>query len=574
MKTRLLAALALIATLDAYAAPTIQGCPVLPADNIWNARVDKLPVHPNSGAYLTSIGRTTGFHMDFGSGLWDGAPIGIPFITVPGTQPKVPVTFEYADESDPGPGGYPFPANAPIEGVGPADADGDRHVIAIDRDNCVLYETFYSFPQNGGASWTAGSGAIQVLASNALRPNGWTSADAAGLPIFPGLVRYDEVASGTIEHALRFTASVTQRAFIWPARHFASSNTSTARPPMGLRLRLKASRDISGLSPHARTIAQAMKTYGILLADNGSNWYVSGSPDDRWDNDVLHELDALRGSDFEAVDTSSLMIDADSGQARDILAPIPGLVVHYYQSILRRAPEPSGQAFWEAEAERVFGLGANIGEAFYAMAMQFYFGAEYAILARDDAGFVTDLYRTFFDREPDQGGFDFWMAQLAGGMPREGVLTNFMFSTEFANFIAARFGTPATRGEANAVMDFYRGLLSRLPDSGGYDFYVGQFRGAQCSGTAAVNTQVDNISSGYLNSPEYSNRGRSNAQFMADMYNAFMRRGPDLAGMQFYVNQLATGGKSREQIRVEFMASPEFGNRVNAIIAAPCVSGP
>ncbi|MCU0600381.1 MAG: fibronectin type III domain-containing protein, partial [Desulfobacterales bacterium] len=287
----------------------VSGCPVLPGDNIWNAPVDTLPVDPNSDAYIASIGAAAGLHPDFGSGLWDGGPIGIPFVEVPGTQPLVRVTFGYDDESDPGP--YPIPPGAPIEG-GPA-SDGDRHILIIDRDNCILYELFYAFPQSDG-SWTAGSGAIFNLNSNALRPAGWTSADAAGLPIFPGLVRYDEVASGEIKHAIRFTAPKTRRAYVWPARHYASSLTDLKYPPMGQRFRLKESFDISGFAPQVQVILTALKKYGMILSDNGSSWFISGAPDERWNNDILRQLKQVAGSNFEAVNVSSLMVDANSGQ--------------------------------------------------------------------------------------------------------------------------------------------------------------------------------------------------------------------------------------------------------------------
>jgi hypothetical protein len=292
------------------AGPRIAGCPTLPADNIWNARVDQLPVHPLSASYLSSIGPSVGLHPDFGT-VWDGAPNGIPFITVPGTQPRVDVSFDYADESDPGP--YPIPANAPIEG-GP-NGSGDRHVLVVDRDACVLYELFDAHPQADG-SWTAGSGAVFPLRSNTLRPRGWTSADAAGLPILAGLVRYDEVSSGSIAHALRFTAAMTQRAFVWPARHYASSNTSTSVPPMGTRVRLKASVDISRFSPANQVILKALKTYGMILADNGSNLFISGAPDSRWNDDDLGNLRQIVGANLEVVDVSSLQLDPDSGQVR------------------------------------------------------------------------------------------------------------------------------------------------------------------------------------------------------------------------------------------------------------------
>ena len=289
------------------------GCPVFPANSIWNARVDALPVHTRSAQYVARIGATANVHADLGSGVWrpgSTSPIGIPYVTVGATQPDAPIHFtSWPEESDPGP--YPVPANAPIEG-GPASS-GDRHVIVVDRDDCVLYEMFYAFP-NGDGSWNAANGARYDLRSNSLRPAGWTSADAAGLPIYAGLVRYDEVVSGTIRHAIRFTAPETQSAYVWPARHEASSNTDPTYPPMGQRFRLKASFDTSGMSWQAKVIADAMKTYGIILADNGSPWYISGAPDERWDNNVLHELDVIEGSDFEAVDVSSLMADPNSGR--------------------------------------------------------------------------------------------------------------------------------------------------------------------------------------------------------------------------------------------------------------------
>ncbi|MCZ2152133.1 MAG: S-layer homology domain-containing protein [Bryobacterales bacterium] len=294
------------------AAPQIAGCNILPADNIWNTPIDTLPVHANSSAWVNTIGSNRGFHMDFGSGLWDGGPIGIPFAIVPQGQPRVTVSFDYADESDPGP--YPIPANPPIEGG--ADSSGDRHVLILEQGACKLYELYYAFRQTNG-TWTAGSGAIYDLTANGpLRPATWTSADAAGLPILPGLARYDEVAAGEIRHAIRFTAPQTKKEFVWPARHYASSLTGTQYPPMGARFRLKAAYDISGFSAQARVILRAMKKYGIILADNGASWFMSGVPDERWNNTVLHELDRVTGSNIEAVDESSLMIDVNSGQAR------------------------------------------------------------------------------------------------------------------------------------------------------------------------------------------------------------------------------------------------------------------
>ena len=300
-----------VAQTLAQTGPTLAGCPVFPPDNIWNVTIDQLPVHSNSPAYVSTIGASKIVHPDFGSGTWNGGPIGIPFIIVPGNQPKVNITFDYSDESDPG--SYPISPDAPIEGG--SQSTGDRHVLVIDRDNCMLYETFSTYPQPGG-SWTAGSGAIFNLRSNALRPSGWTSADAAGLPILPGLVRYEEVVSGEIRHAIRFTAPQTRKAFVWPARHYASSLTGLNYPPMGQRFRLKANFDISRFSPEVQVILRALKRYGMILADNGSSWYISGAPDPGWNNDALvSELGQVKGSDFEAVDESSLLVNTDSGQA-------------------------------------------------------------------------------------------------------------------------------------------------------------------------------------------------------------------------------------------------------------------
>ncbi|HKP74513.1 MAG TPA: hypothetical protein VJT67_03175 [Longimicrobiaceae bacterium] len=275
-----------------------------PADNAWNRDVSGDPVDPASSTLLASCGGLDrGLHPDFGT-VWDGAPNGIPYVVVSGDQAKVPVSFGYADESDPGP--YPVPSNAPIEG-GP-NGSGDRHVLVVDRDNWKLYELYDAHPVNAGASWTAGSGAIFDLNSNTLRPAGWTSADAAGLPIFPGLVRYDEVVEQKeIRHALRFTCPTTRRAYVSPARHFASSRTDPSLPPMGMRVRLRAGFDVSPYPPNVQVILRAMKTYGMLLADNGSAWYVSGAPDSRWSDDELATLRNVRGGDFEVVKMGALV---------------------------------------------------------------------------------------------------------------------------------------------------------------------------------------------------------------------------------------------------------------------------
>jgi hypothetical protein len=288
------------AFVGAHPLPGAPACPIFPADNPWNQRVDQLRVAANSGALIASIGLNAPVHPDFGSGTYNGEPIGIPFAVVDRHTRRVPVRFTYASESDRQ--RYPLPHGVPIEGG--AAATGDRHVIVINRDSCTDYELFAAYPHNGGLKWSAGSGAIFNLRSDHLRPAGWTSADAAGLPILPGLARYDEVANGSIDHALRFTASCTSRAYVYPARHFAS--TCSSGPPMGLRVRLKARVDISGLPRQARIVAEALKRYGMLLADNGSPWYISGAPNRGWNNDDLHQLDRLTGSDFEVVDTSTL----------------------------------------------------------------------------------------------------------------------------------------------------------------------------------------------------------------------------------------------------------------------------
>jgi len=266
--------------------PNIAGCPIFPASNPWNQRVDKLPVAANSAAIISSIGLDAPVHADFGSGLYDGQPIGIPYNVVSGSQAKSRVSFEYADESDKGP--YPIPAHPKIEG------GSDHHILIVDKTNCRLYQL--GGAQKTSGAWHAWAGAIWNLRSNAVRPLTWTSADAAGLPILPGLARY-----GDLDHALRFTVERTRRAFIYPARHYASSSTDASLPPMGLRVRLKASFKTSGFPPQARAVLETLKRYGMILADNGSNWYITGAPDPRWSNDDLHSLGQVHGSDFEVV---------------------------------------------------------------------------------------------------------------------------------------------------------------------------------------------------------------------------------------------------------------------------------
>ena len=332
-------------SLQSVAAQSLGGCSMFPANNVWNAPVDNLPVDANSAAYVNTIGTTRYLHPDFGS---TGG--GIPYVVAASTQPKVPVVFGAgAAESDPGP--YPIPANAPIEGG--AASSGDRHVLVLQSGACILYEMYAAYPQAGG-SWQASSGAVFNLSSNQLRPAGWTSSDAAGLPILPGLVRYDEVASGAINHAIRMTAPQTRKAYIWPARHYASSLTGTQYPPMGQRFRLKAAFDITPYPAEVQVILKALKKYGAILADNGSSWYLTGAPDTRWNDDNLHKLQQVLGSNLEAVDESSLMSDPNSGvvlggiamlsQVRLSASSVTGGTALKGNVVVLSAPAPAGGA--------------------------------------------------------------------------------------------------------------------------------------------------------------------------------------------------------------------------------------
>jgi len=282
--------------------PGAKRCPVFPQSSHWNRPVDKLPLHSRSAQIVSSIGGDENAHADFGSGLYDGVPIGIPYRTVSRRTKRVPVSFEYADESDRG--RYPIPPNAPIEGG--RSSSGDRHVILVDRSRCRLYELYSAYPQNGGRSWKAGSGAIWNLRSNRMRRRGFTSADAAGLPILPGLARPEEVRRGRIDHALRITVPRSRRAFVYPARHFASDDPDPNLPAMGQRLRLKRSFDTSRFPRQSRVVLRALKRYGAIVADNGAPWFVSGVPSRRWDNDDLHSLQRVPGGAWEVVDSTRL----------------------------------------------------------------------------------------------------------------------------------------------------------------------------------------------------------------------------------------------------------------------------
>jgi hypothetical protein len=310
-----------VSTASASAPPSAANCPILPPDNVWHADISALPVHARSAAWMGSMSSAaTRLHPDFGSSGDPSAPYGIPWIAVAGGHAKVTPAFDYADESDPGP--YPFGPDTPIEG-GP-NAGGDRHALMIDRDSCVLYE-LYAANWNGGRP-TAGSGAVFDLKRNApLRPDTWTSADAAGLPILPGLLRLDEVQAGHVDHAIRFTASRTDKSHLWPARHDAGAANDANLPPMGARFRLRAGFDMAGYRPDTQVVLRAMQHYGLMLADNGSNWYFQGEAVNNWDDGFISDLKRVPASAFEAVDESSLMLDPSSGQFRGgVAAPTGG----------------------------------------------------------------------------------------------------------------------------------------------------------------------------------------------------------------------------------------------------------
>ena len=281
------------------------------SDNLWNTDISSAPVDANSGAIINFIGPTIGMHADFGSGQYQGSNIGIPYAVVGGTQSPVSINFTaYGDESDPGP--MPIPGNASIEGD-PNPGNGDRHVLVLDNSNCFLYELYSSYPNTDG-SWNAASAAVWDLLANEQRPWTWTSADAAGLPIFPGLVRYDEVAAGQIQHAVRFTLPQSRAAMVLPATHWAANSSDPNAPPMGMRLRLKASYDISGFSTNVQVILSAMKKYGLIMADNGSAMYISGAPDSRWDNNDLHNLSQVPASAFEVVQMNPIYVASNVPQ--------------------------------------------------------------------------------------------------------------------------------------------------------------------------------------------------------------------------------------------------------------------
>jgi hypothetical protein len=457
--------------------PGAPNCPMFPADNVWNTPVANLPVNPDSAAWMASMdSATTNLHPDFGPSGDPSTPYGIPYTVVSPSQPVVPITFQYADQSDPGP--YPFSASTPIEGG--QDSTGDRHAIMVNPSTCTLYELYDA--QYSASGSTAGSGAIWNLDSNALRPTGWTSADAAGLPILPGLVRYDEVQSGVITHAIRMTAEATDTSYLWPARHEAGTSSNPDLPPMGARFRLKASFDIAGYSPQAQVVLRAMQQYGLILADNGSNWYFGGTADDNWPLSLVDELKTVPAGAFEAVDESSLMIDPNSGQARQLgdasncssdpgyrMVASDGGIFSFCQSFLGSmggqhlnapmvglAGTPDGGGYWEVAADGgifsygdatfhgstgsmhlnapIVGMAATSGGGYWLVA------SDGGIFDYGNAGFYGSAGSIHLNEPivgmaatPDGGGY--WLVASDGGI----------FSYGDAKFYGSRGGQPLNK---------------------------------------------------------------------------------------------------------------------------------
>jgi hypothetical protein len=424
--TRVFGATALVAALMALTTPFMQNgvasagtpvpgepkCPMFPADNVWNTPIANLPVNSHSAAWLGSMqARSTDLHPDFGPSGDPSGPYGIPYTVVPAGHQFINIAFQYASESDPGP--YPFGPDTPIEGG--QNSTGDRHALMVDPGTCTLYELYDALYNASGS--TAGSGAIWNLNSNALRPAGWTSADAAGLPILPGLVRYDEVESGSITHAIRMTAETTDTSYIWPARHEAGAHPDPSLPPMGARFRLDASFDISGFSPQAQVVLRAMKEYGLIVADNGSNWYFGGTADPSWPLSLVDELKRIPASSFEAVDESSLMVNPDSGQAKQFPGPVTGIA----------APR-SGSGYWLTDAEGAVSAHnvANHGSM---------------------AGTPLNAPISHIVSTPDGGGY--WLVAADGGT----------FAFGDARFYGSMGGTPLNAPVVN---------MAPTPDGGGY----------------------------------------------------------------------------------------------------------
>jgi hypothetical protein len=453
--------------------PGAGGCPMFPADNVWNTKITNLPVNPHSAQWLASMdAATTNLHPDFGPSGDPTNPYGMPYTIVPTGHPFVNVAFQYASESDPGP--YPFGPDTPIEGG--QDATGDRHAIMVDPTTCTLYELYDARYSATGS--TAGSGAIWNLRSNALRPAGWTSADAAGLPILPGLVRYDEVESGSITHAIRMTAETTDTSYLWPARHEAGARSDPDLPPMGARFRLKASFDISGFSPQAQVVLRAMQQYGLIVADNGSNWYFGGTADPSWPVSLIDELKQVPASAFEAVDESSLMVSPDSGQASSFAGPVTGM-----------AAAPSGSGYWLTDAEgavsahNVPSYGSMAGTTLNAPINHIVStpdGKGYWLVAADggtfafgDAGFYGSMGGQHLNAPvvniaptPDGGGY--WLVASDGGV----------FSFGDARFFGSMGGTRLNQAVVGIASDAQTGGYWLVASDGGIFAFGAPFFGS------------------------------------------------------------------------------------------------
>jgi Domain of unknown function (DUF4214)/Bacterial Ig-like domain (group 1) len=678
--------------------------PLFPSNNWWNTDISSAPVDSGSAGYINFVnnGGTRHLHPDFGGEVSPGSVeiYGFPYAVVDGGQAKQAVTFDYWDESDgvnyathQGIPFYPIPDQAItgahwIESGDPGNVDlrsqSDRHLLLIDCTNRYLYElynVFYDSSVTSGPKWQAGSGAFFDMNTNNRRPDTWTSADAAGLAIFPGLVRYDEAwnaAVTDIGHAFRVTVRSTN-GYVYPASHVAG--TTSGALPMGARLRLKA--NVGGLDPalrssdpHMQKIFRAMQKYGLIVADNGSDMYISGTFDTNWDNDILNPaLSQLTASDFDVVQlgwtpspagptlnivsgntqgarvgtafaqalvvqakdaggnpvsgstvvwtvptlgpgailgsansvtdangyaTTSVSANAISGSyaVTAQLGPLSAifnltntttiaagtacsgntatnsdLIEQYYAAILRRASDAGGKAFWGSEADRLCALGADPKQTFFLLANTFFNSPEYLAFNRDDQGFVTDLYVTFFNRLPDSGGMSYWLGQIATGMPRNIVMSSFLFSPEFTATMNTVFPGKSARAETYLTLDLFGGFFRRLADSGGYTYWDGQFLIAQCQGNAAaaVQSTIDVVSSQFVSSAEYVTRNTTNSQYVEDLYYAILQRGGDLAGFDFWTGQIASGAQSRSQVRMQFLASPEMQSQSAAIAAQGCL---
>lgn len=407
----------------------------------------------------------------------------------------------------------------------------------------------------GYSGLSSGSHTIQAFATNSLEsPN--INTDLASVPIVGTISSYtftvstSSPAAGISPTALDFGGQ--SMGTTSPAQTVTVTNTGTG------------TLNVTGVSVSNAQFSQSNNCTTGLTAGQSCTVTVTFNP-------AVIGGAALN----DHFDVNGTLTITHNGLGSPSLASLQGvaeksLVSHYYRSILRRAPEPAGVTFWENEAARAVNLGANVNEAWYALAQTFFNSPEYKAFNRSNSAFLTDLYITFFNRQPDQAGFDFWLGQMNQGMPQGVVLVAFMLSQEFQNFSQGIFGNTAVRAEFDVTTDFYRGLLSRLPDSAGFTYWVGRFKTAQCQGGDAVNAAARDISGGFTNGPEYGSRNRTNAEFVADMYNAFMRRGGDLAGVQFWINQLNSGNQTREQVRLAFTGTGEFQARVQAILNAGC----